>query len=354
MVAWALVVGINQYPAKTGLSELQGAVADAVDFAEWALDPGAGGVDPANLLFWTHPAPPTPGPLLAAYLANIPDWPGAPVDFGRGPTSTEVKLAARDLALAAGQSKVDRLYIFFAGHGVQTNPNDWGHDPQTCFAAANFELEFSADGVVPCDDMRRMAMNIGAREVIIFLDCCRTDLPYRQPVAFGGEFVDHQGFNECCGVGSAAAPGSRAFETPKRNPNRGAFSKLLVFALRQVREDGRLTAVGLENYLKLAIGPLVSPDHQNPIVEVHPHGHDLVIVEAPPYGPDPRIIIDGTVLGEAEAYLLWPDRSRSLIDLSEVVPIPAPVGAYAIEIPKLGIEKFVHHFGPEDTLVGLP
>ncbi|MGL3111670.1 hypothetical protein [Bradyrhizobium sp. BR 1432] len=44
MNACALVVGINNYQ-KPGIPTLFGAVADAADFADWALDPAGGNVE---------------------------------------------------------------------------------------------------------------------------------------------------------------------------------------------------------------------------------------------------------------------------------------------------------------------
>ena len=45
--SWALVVGINHYPERAGQTPLQGAVADAVDFADWALSDNGGAVSPS-------------------------------------------------------------------------------------------------------------------------------------------------------------------------------------------------------------------------------------------------------------------------------------------------------------------
>ena len=76
MTSWAIVVGINEYPG-SGLGPLKGAVADACDFADWALDPTGGNVAPERLYFWTYPWPDADPdrPHLAQYLAgDRPAW----------------------------------------------------------------------------------------------------------------------------------------------------------------------------------------------------------------------------------------------------------------------------------------
>jgi uncharacterized caspase-like protein len=353
MVAWALIVGINEYPAESKLPALKGAVADAVEFAEWALHPQGGGVDPAHLLFWTHPAPAAPSPELAAQLAAAPAWPTGPADLTRAPRATEIKQAAFRLAQDAGPAGVDRLYVFFAGHGVQTSPRSYDDDPQTCLVAADYAYDFPTDGIVACDDMRRALTRVGPAEVIVFLDCCRSPLPVNQtrPVFGGGEY-GAQNYNVCCGVGSAASPGAQAFETPEGAPTRGAFSKLLLFGLRQLRENGELTADRLRAYLVTGIVKLAN--NQTPVLDVYPTNHPLVIAAGPKMGDDPNLVIDVTNLpGDAEVVLKWPDLSTTPIPHDAVVTIPAPIGTYSLETPQAIILQVLQHTGPEDTNVVL-
>ena len=85
MQSWAIIVGINEYPPTAGLRVLHGAVADAVDFADWALDPRGGAVDPAHLFLWTSSAPMSVTAAMTAYLA-------APTAYGRGECPTSIAL----------------------------------------------------------------------------------------------------------------------------------------------------------------------------------------------------------------------------------------------------------------------
>src|SRR4051812_45432964 len=96
MTSWAIVVGINQYPPLAKQPPLQGAVADACDFADWALAKDGGGVAPENLFFWTYPWPTAPLGQLKAYLeGELPPWynvkdGAAPPDSTRAPDAFEI------------------------------------------------------------------------------------------------------------------------------------------------------------------------------------------------------------------------------------------------------------------------
>jgi uncharacterized caspase-like protein len=353
MVAWALIVGINEYPDSTKLNPLKGAVADAVEFAEWALDPAGGAVDPAHMLFWTHPAPVAPSRALADWLPTAPAWPTGPTDPTRAPRATEIKQAAFDLALKGGPAGVERLYVFFAGHGVQTSPRSYDDQPQTCLVAADYSHAFPTDGIVPSEDMRRALTRVGPVEVIMFLDCCRSALPVNEtrPV-FGGMEFDPQGYNVCSGVGSASAPGMPAFETPEDTPTRGAFSRLLMFGLRQLREDGHLTADRLRDYLITGIVKLAK--NQKPVLDVYPTDHPLIIVTGPKMGDDPNLIIDATALpAGSDVVLRWPDLSTTAIPPAQIVTITAPIGTYSLETSLSEVLEVMQHTGPEDTHVPL-
>src|SRR5437660_374184 len=97
----ALVVGINEYPASAGVNTLFGAVADAADFADWALHPNGGGILPDNLYFWTFPAPAAPSKELKNYLQSPRAWNGGPPNPARPPNFVDIVATAVDLAKKA-------------------------------------------------------------------------------------------------------------------------------------------------------------------------------------------------------------------------------------------------------------
>jgi uncharacterized caspase-like protein len=192
---WALVVGINDYPPAASQRPLRGAVADTVDFADWALDPNGGGVSPDRLFFWTYPWPAAPlPPNLDQYLAgNTPHWlrvdgsMAPPPDQTRPPKAQEIirtaEIRGRDLFenkfVAGAHAPKDRIFVFLAGHGLRTQEFGSGI-MQTCFVAGNFSPRHGnmADGLVPCASFRQSLRNDRFDEVLLFLDCCRNELAY--------------------------------------------------------------------------------------------------------------------------------------------------------------------------------
>lgn len=248
MKTWAIVVGVNQYPALAGQQVLHGAVADACDFADWALDPAGGAVASENLRFWTFPAPAAPTARLSDYLGSTAqawdnlqtDW--AAPDVTRAPYAGEIVSTierigrqAKEDALENGDDETRRVYVFLAGHGLRARV--FGQlAEETCFLAQDFRPNTSnlVPGLIACESLRRSLLNNRFDEAILFLDCCRLQTSRlsltAQPVCdFNSEPM--QPF----GLAFAAQDGLPAYETTTA-PVRGAFSKTLLEGLRNCRE----------------------------------------------------------------------------------------------------------------------
>lgn len=356
MISWALVVGINHYHPAAGLNPLRGAVDDAVDFAEWLLDDQGGGVAPENLRLWTYPQHDAPPPAVANALNSPPLWAGDAPDFSRAPRGGEIRRTLDVLARDAAQAGVDRLYVLFAGHGLQTRPLDYRLPDQVCFLAGDYRPDFITESLVPGDYTRRMMRRYGPVEVLMFFDCCRTELaPYQADPPIGGALVLPTETNRCCGIGLAAAPGGTAFEVPLEAPNRGAFTRLLTFGLRNVRHNEVLTAGQLEAYLRQALPRLTSPRRQYPSIELDPRDYDLKIVQGPAVGPYPNLVIDLSARAPgSEIVVVYPDRSQTTL-AQQPAPyiIPAPLGPYAFETPAGEVLLTEAHTGPDETHVHL-
>lgn len=316
---WAIVVGINAYPQGAHQKDLGGAVADACDFAEWALNPLGGNVPPKRMLFWSHP---WPNPLPAWYAkyqaGGLPSWYepdtgtfSASPDPTRPPDAEDIVLTAEKLGEAFYEAKLDnptltsRIYVFLAGHGLRAPVIGEG-TLQTCFVAGDFRSARNvALGLVPTASLSRSLRTNRFDEVLMFLDCCRTDPP---SVTFKAMPICDLCSNDDeipgTSVGHATHPSGRAFET-NGPPVRGAFSKTLMDGLRGYRDPGsnRLTVQSLETYVLANIRAAITMD-QRPFFHYRPIEPPMVVVTgapATPFPPGPLVyieIVTGSVLLE--------------------------------------------------------
>lgn len=349
--AWAIVVGINKYPTAAGQTVLKGAAADAADFADWALSKGGGDVAPERLFFWTHPAPSDPSAAVKAYLDGKQTvWcDGVAPDFARAPTSAEVVetglTAARNGEIAAMDEQdkpIRRCYVFFAGHGVQTYGTAV-QEPQTCFVLGNFRPNANlAGGLIPCEELLRALLALGFNEVVMFVDCCRTDVArLDMPVQGLSITQSKQPIRPIYVMGAASQMGEPAYETAAQ-PVRGAFSKTLVHGLRTVRgPQGELGFESLRNYVNMHIGAH-SPKPQRPSFHGRPDNPWPLILHggisagtAPPLLAEIRIDLKGL---PADAQIQVVDGFSAVVGgplqpTDEIVVVPAPVDRlYSVEI----------------------
>ncbi len=153
----AIVVGIGIYP---GLSPLEGPCEDAKDFYDWLIDPDCGDVPPANVeqLLSTDFHPPDPAGIQDVH-----------------PLEEEVSALFRP-HVQKGIAKMPagrRLYIYMAGHGFG-DPDDMN---SVALYAADAEPTYAPHiaGTVFAEWFRRNAV---FEEIVLFMDCCRTVIPY--------------------------------------------------------------------------------------------------------------------------------------------------------------------------------
>lgn len=338
MANWAIIVGINVYPDASGQPALQGAVSDACDFAEWALDPAGGNVPTANLYFWVHPWPDQVGALLAAHLADAPpewdhdDLDRAPVDRNRPPKAQEIVRTAerkgRELNEAAfGQPNPEsqRILVFLAGHGLRAKERGDG-ELQTCFVARDFRPQDSqtAYGLIPCTSFRRSLRHKRFDEVVMFLDCCRNDYIGSStmealPICDSRDERQGKGW----GQGNAAADNERAYETVNP-PIRGAFSQTLMEGLRNSRDaSGVLSIAGLKTYVEDNIGK-ATVTGQSPQFRCEPESPSMIIVAGggpPRAGPTVRF----KGLAPGTRILLRDGNNRLVPGIGPLAAGPGPV-----------------------------
>ena len=358
MTARAVVIGINSYPNLE--KSLQGAVADAIDFAVWAVDPAGGGVDPDDLYFWVHPQPAAMPEDMERYITDARPWPREPKPpFHQAPTKQPLLTALRAAAAGAATAQEngggqERLYVFLAGHGAMTKRSGTDKDPQNCFLAGDYEPGEGAFGLIPLDDLRRLLEMRGPAEVLIFCDCCRNELPLTVPAPVLETIeLEDLALNEQWLIGRAAAPGAIAWETPSEKPARGAFTKLLVQALRQYRVDGQLTLPELRGFMKYGVAADVSPRLQVPKFSLKDEDLGFVIAAGAPVGALPQLLVTFAAGQTGEVRLL--DSGSSSVASEQIangeVVLTLPPGQYTIEHQDSGLEHSVFHTGPGTTHV---
>lgn len=230
---WALAVGITEYPDINGLSPLDGAEDDALDFLAWVTDPTGGAVPDAQ----------------AQLLVTSQFHPPAPPHNGRAPSRNLVddwckRILHKDGAGRAGR----RLYLYFSCHGFAPSTNDIA-----CLTADATDLMFSH---VHCNGWADAFYQLGKfDEIVLFADCCRTSIRQAPLVGTGVSDVSNKaGIGERKRFYGLAAPvNQKAMQVPDREGNpRGVFTMALMDGLRGKAADpgtGEVGSASLKNFM---------------------------------------------------------------------------------------------------------
>ncbi|MDF3041021.1 MAG: hypothetical protein K0Q71_3727 [Thermomicrobiales bacterium] len=214
MPNFAIVIGIDSYANPAW--NLDAAVPDALAFLEWAH--GAGGV-PADathtrLLLSTNRTDVTTFPFVAATNENIVK---TIIEFQDG----------------AGKDG-DRLYFYYAGHGVSNPGTARGGPPEPVIIPADVkDMRVNAGLLIPFSAIITALSGSLPAEHLFFIDACRdfaleeftstispASIRWQPPLVEGGQRAAQF-------VLYATSPGQRAYET-----GRGAFGKALVAGLK--------------------------------------------------------------------------------------------------------------------------
>lgn len=141
---YAIVVGIDAY---AGFRPLKAARADAALFTEWLLDPNGGGLPEANVY-----------PIRVRPPGDKP--------FDARPILQDILEALIAMRVAEYRKIGQRLYFYFAGHGVGPQFNDVA----MLFATAHEGL-FTNLGLI--ETMKFFDEAAVFDEIVMILDCCR-------------------------------------------------------------------------------------------------------------------------------------------------------------------------------------
>ena len=195
----------------------------------------------------------------------------------------------------------------------------------------------------------------GPIESLVISDCCRNELPFTvaEPHLQIDEY-DDLAVNKQWLTGRAAKAGEIAYETPHEKPARGAFTKMLVQALRQYRIDGTLSLAELQGFVRGGVKELVKPKVQVPTFAVKDDEEPFVVVAGPPIGPLPAltIVFPPEIVGDV---VIRDRRDKAVTDkiliVDDCVKVELPPGQYTVDHEASGRDKSLFHFGPEETRV---
>jgi hypothetical protein len=213
----ALLVGCDAYPGLPG-GDLRAAVRDTLAVRDWLLGDSGGGLARQDII------------LLASCSGRGAQAEAGDVD---GPASRrEMARAVRRLVEGP---EARRLYVYFAGHGCRTDPDN-PLKSRDAILLTDFTPDDPTSASIGVEDLRRRLAMAPFREVIMIVDACR-NLPFRQPFDLGGLGFDvlpragGQGGASRVYVLQATAPGETAEGTEQDGELRGVVSRALTDGL---------------------------------------------------------------------------------------------------------------------------
>lgn len=230
MANYAIIIGINDYlpPERMGLKTLQGAIRDAELVHEWVVSHGNVPADKARLITSVlNPLAPLKQQVDAAIVEMMQD-------------------------IIAGGGSANRLYFYFAGHGIGVERDLENNG--LCTSGWNELLRNSE--ALSSKEYKQKFMNEGQfSEIVIWLDCCRNTKVYFDPAGGPGIIPNlgpHQ--NPKHFLGYATQFQNQAFETVSaaKGEHRGVFTEVLLEGLAgAASETGQtpVTADELRDYL---------------------------------------------------------------------------------------------------------
>ena len=238
---WALCVGVGKYDPASNLVDLPGAINDATEIHDWLVDPLGGDVPTtqAELVHSKLASSSTPFPVTAEIEKFL---------------KLRIADAAKSKAAGNGFRTGNRLWLFFAGHGIGFSvtrfPNEAG------LLTADAVPPFLPEHIPGLMWAEKFQQSGAFKEVILLVDCCRTTMNGISP----------------------SAPGVNVFTLPSQSD----WGKLVVAfgasqgnaaysVMHQGKERGRFT-LDVENILKdPTLRPLKASDFADQIADANPN-----------------------------------------------------------------------------------
>jgi hypothetical protein len=210
---WAVVIGIDRYWSKRAC--LKGAVRDALLMRDWLLDPAGGGVLEENLALILSPGADKKPKGLEAVEA----------------TNAAIVNSIADL-LKRSKGEGERLYFFYAGHGLTARVNQRDENALVC---SDF-TDLLTTNSLALRSLWEFFETVQFQDQFFFVDACR-NIPWENVEFEVGRWPlprkrdpglpPAQQF-----ILYATSPGLRAQELQEAGNERGAFTDVLLDGLR--------------------------------------------------------------------------------------------------------------------------
>lgn len=254
---YAIIVGVSHY-YHDSLKPLPGAVEDAKRFLAWVCAPDGGAVPRNNVKV-----------ILSSDHRPPKDY------WDAQPKKQMVDGALREFGIGDSEPQParDRLYFYFTGHGVAPGFDD------LALLMASAARDWPDDNLGFPHYHKYLHEVSTFRNVIFFLDCCRTlddHVIGQSPGRNRRLSLTKRGFRPGNYVMYAASHEQNAYEPPdpETKEHRGLFTKALLEGLqgrKAANADKRVTAASLKKYLKERVPQLAKEagaPHQEPDFEL--------------------------------------------------------------------------------------
>ena len=248
----AVVVGISEYGSLR--PELEGPERDATAFHDWLLSGSGGDVPKGNVAL-----------ILSSQFRTANATLNGDV-FGYEPTLSRVTTAfARLMNVAVGNSHKAprvgrRLYIYLSGHGITPRSDPLSSTNQSALLMANCKEGVHYDYVMGQAYAEWFRLSHAFDEILLFMDCCRTDKPEVPPATITTPIVQRGRVNDVQVFFAWATQwDTLAWEQPlgPAAEKRGVFTYALIEALKGAAdESGNVTPKGIVGHLELRIPEL--------------------------------------------------------------------------------------------------
>jgi hypothetical protein len=334
MVDLALVVGVARYPglAVRGVSaDLEGPDNDAGAVRDWLVDPGGGGVDPANVTM-----------IRSADFATSPEEPAA--------ARVERELAR--LEERTRDTQGGRLYLYLSGHGFAPVLEE----------GALFTAEATPvrPSYVYAHAWLRWFRRAGRfREFVLLMDCCMT---YRSSIPVNEVLMTAEVTTGVPGPAfiGVAAQTKQALE--HRAPDgtvHGVFTWALLAGLRggAADERGRVTGTSLKTFLHNALPEFLPAEIKRAgAVDLRPfvRADDGIVLRRFAAPPTHRVTLRAPVAAAGEQVTIWTGRPHAAVLSQPLGPDGVWTGdltrgLYLAEVPAAGLRQGVAVSGAGDV-----